>query len=67
MAARNTSKGKGSRPAKRRKAARTNGLANTALWRCMNCGQQVFVAVSLDPPDVCQYCRDMTTWQCIES
>jgi uncharacterized membrane protein len=29
-------------------------------WRCPNCGQQHF---SDTPPDMCDYCRDFTTWE----
>ena len=38
-------------------------LTHTEQWRCMNCGQYVFVVIDCDPPDICQYCNDMTTWQ----
>ena len=41
-------------------------LTHTEQWRCMNCGQYVFVVVGFDPPDICQYCNDMTTWQLAE-
>lgn len=30
------------------------------LWRCPNCGQVHFAET---PPDMCDYCRDFTTWQ----
>jgi len=32
-------------------------------WRCPNCGQMFFTAPDDEPPDICHYCRDMTTWQ----
>lgn len=32
-------------------------------WRCMNCGQQFFCLPEEEPPDICDYCQDMTTWQ----
>jgi hypothetical protein len=30
------------------------------LWKCPNCGQVHFGDV---PPDMCDFCRDFTTWQ----
>jgi hypothetical protein len=35
-------------------------------WRCPNCGQTLFTAPDYEPPDICNYCRDMTTWQRVE-
>ncbi len=35
--------------------------------RCLNCGQQIFVAAETEPPEICQYCDDMTTWQMVEA
>lgn len=32
-------------------------------YRCPNCGQTYFCAADQTPPDICSYCRDMTTWQ----
>jgi len=32
-------------------------------WRCLNCGQHIFVVIDTDPPDICEYCKDMTTWE----
>ncbi len=29
------------------------------LWRCPNCGQVHF---GEDPPDMCDFCQDFTTW-----
>jgi hypothetical protein len=29
-------------------------------WRCPNCGQMNF---SEEPPDMCDFCQDFTTWQ----
>jgi rubrerythrin len=34
--------------------------ATVSLWRCPNCGQTWF---GDDPPDVCDFCHDMTTWR----
>lgn len=34
--------------------------------RCLNCGQLIFAAAEVKPPEVCQYCDDMTTWQVID-
>ncbi len=34
-------------------------------WRCLNCGQQIFVSSVQNPPDVCQFCADMTTWESV--
>jgi uncharacterized OB-fold protein len=34
-----------------------------ARWRCPNCGQMYFCDAKEDPPDMCHYCRDMTTWE----
>lgn len=33
------------------------------LWRCLNCGQMVFSGAQEAPSDICQGCKDMTTWQ----
>ena len=41
-------------------------LANIRVWQCMNCGQNIFVIIDLEPPDTCEYCEDMTTWQNIK-
>ena len=38
------------------------GLSETGRWRCLNCGQQVFVVVFSKLPEICQYCNDITTW-----
>jgi predicted RNA-binding Zn-ribbon protein involved in translation (DUF1610 family) len=35
-------------------------------WRCPNCGQTIFTGIDSEPPDICNYCRDMTTWQRVE-
>jgi rubrerythrin len=32
-------------------------------WRCPNCGQTHFTAPDDEPPDICAYCCDMTTWK----
>jgi rubrerythrin len=29
-------------------------------WECPNCGQNFF---GEQPPDLCAYCRDFTTWR----
>ena len=34
-------------------------------WRCLNCGQLVFTAADDAPPDLCQGCKDMTTWRAL--
>jgi uncharacterized OB-fold protein len=40
---------------------------NTVIrWRCPNCGQTLFTAPDFEPPDICHYCRDMTTWQRVD-
>jgi hypothetical protein len=31
-------------------------------WRCPNCGQMNF---SEEPPDMCDFCQDFTTWQLV--
>ena len=38
----------------------------SARWRCLNCGQMVFVQAFDDPPDICQFCDDMTTWRLLD-
>jgi uncharacterized OB-fold protein len=35
-------------------------------WRCPNCGQTLFTAADDYPPDICDYCKDMTTWQRVQ-
>lgn len=35
-------------------------------WRCPNCGQMLFTHGDESPPDTCDYCDDMTTWQRVE-
>jgi uncharacterized OB-fold protein len=37
--------------------------ATIARWRCPNCGQMYFCDAQEAPPDICHYCRDMTTWE----
>jgi len=32
-------------------------------WECPNCGQHVFGA---EPPDLCDFCQDFTTWRCLK-
>jgi rubrerythrin len=34
--------------------------ATVGIWRCPNCGQTWFGDA---PPDVCDFCHDMTTWR----
>lgn len=46
-----------------RQKMRTGGIIR---WRCPNCGQTLFTALDDTPPDVCHYCKDMTTWQFVE-
>ncbi|MEO8610762.1 MAG: hypothetical protein ABI690_22885 [Chloroflexota bacterium] len=33
------------------------------VWCCPNCGQSYF---GKNPPDMCDYCRDFTTWRRVE-
>ncbi|MBI5670618.1 MAG: hypothetical protein HZC41_21715 [Chloroflexi bacterium] len=33
------------------------------IWECPNCGQNYFGA---QPPDMCAYCRDFTTWRPVQ-
>jgi len=40
--------------------------ADLTQWRCLTCGQHIFVDVDLAPPDICEYCKDMTTWEHID-
>ena len=40
-----------------------NQEKQTERWRCPNCGQHVFVDARCEPPDICQYCKDLTTWE----
>jgi rubrerythrin len=35
-------------------------ITTIGIWRCPNCGQTWF---GDDPPDVCDFCHAMTTWQ----
>jgi hypothetical protein len=44
---------------------RTTPAAKILRWRCPNCGQQIFTNPDENPPDMCAYCQDMTTWQCL--
>ncbi len=46
--------------------ANSKHLTDAIRWRCLNCGQNIFVVSDTEPPDICQYCKDMTTWQLIE-
>lgn len=38
-------------------------LAPIIHWRCPNCGQTYFSSADDQPPDMCAYCHDMTTWE----
>jgi rubrerythrin len=38
-------------------------LQGIVKWWCPNCGQYYFCAKDETPPDICHFCRDMTTWQ----
>lgn len=40
--------------------------ASLKRLRCLNCGQNIFVATDADPPEICQYCDDITTWRLIK-
>ncbi len=33
------------------------------LWQCPNCGQTLF---SSSPPDLCDFCGDLTTWRYVQ-
>jgi hypothetical protein len=35
-------------------------VSDVKLWRCPNCGQVHFADV---PPDMCDFCQDLTTWK----
>ena len=49
------------------KRSPADGGGDAIRWRCLNCGQHVFVIAGLDPPDICAYCSDMTTWQMVDN
>ncbi|HEX2906162.1 MAG TPA: hypothetical protein VHO69_04835 [Phototrophicaceae bacterium] len=49
-------------PPERQSEARPRHL-DTQIWECPNCGQSYFGA---QPPDLCDYCRDFTTWRLIK-
>ncbi len=36
-------------------------------WRCPNCGQHTFTTLRDQPPDKCDFCADLTTWEFIGS
>jgi predicted RNA-binding Zn-ribbon protein involved in translation (DUF1610 family) len=46
-----------------KQSSSTTEKKRVVRWRCPNCGQTVFTAPDYEPPDICNYCRDMTTWQ----
>jgi len=50
----------------RHEIAKGNKRATIVQWRCPNCGQHIFVVRGLEPPDLCEYCKDMTTWELVE-
>ena len=41
-------------------------LSDVQRWYCPNCGQHIFTPIDEEPPEVCAYCEDMTTWQLVE-
>lgn len=46
--------------------SRGSGLKSVPKrWRCPYCGQ-VWSLLGMEPPDVCDYCQTMTTWQQLE-
>jgi len=47
--------------------AHNDELADIVRWRCLTCGQQHFTTPGQEPPDICDYCQDMTTWERLES
>ncbi|MDQ7025357.1 MAG: hypothetical protein Q9P01_01125 [Anaerolineae bacterium] len=48
------------------KQSSTTEKKRVVRWRCPNCGQTLFTAPNDEPPDICNYCRDMTTWQRVD-
>lgn len=47
--------------------AHNDELADIVRWRCLTCGQQHFTTSDREPPDICDYCKDMTTWELLDS
>ena len=64
MKLRSKSKADG-RPPKRSQEIEARQNAKVKRLRCLNCGQHIFVAAESEPPEICQYCDDMTTWRAI--
>jgi len=46
--------------------ATTQKNSHIVIWICPNCGQTHFTINEEEPPDICDYCHDMTTWQQVE-
>ncbi|MEO0560888.1 MAG: hypothetical protein AAF125_02170 [Chloroflexota bacterium] len=40
----------------------TDDPSGIDCWVCPNCGQMYF---GDDPPDMCDYCEDFTTWRAV--
>ena len=56
----------GDTPPNRAQETRARGVEDLKRLRCLNCGQNIFVAIESAPPDICQFCGDMTTWRLID-
>jgi len=56
----------GELPPIRDQKTRTKRDEDLNRLRCLNCGQNIFVAAASAPPDICQFCGDMTTWRLID-
>ena len=54
-----------SRKQKRDNLLKSEERGSVSRLRCLNCGQLIFVNAGGEPPEVCQYCDDMTTWQAL--
>jgi hypothetical protein len=51
---------------KRGKHPDSERAGTVSCLRCPNCGQNIFVTAEDEPPEICQYCNDMTTWQVLQ-
>jgi len=54
------------KPSKQGQEPESRRVTGVKRLRCPNCGQHIFVAAESEPSEICQYCKDMTTWQLIE-
>jgi rubrerythrin len=54
------------RPGRKKKTAPLAPLLKQTIriWECPNCGQSYF---GENPPDLCDYCQDFTTWRLSEN